>query len=77
MGRDKCPDCGHPVVLKNGKFGFFFGCTNYPNCRFSCSMDYMGGETIFDIDRYEDYLLQRELDAVVMESEHGDYGCRD
>ena len=31
----------------------------------------------WNIDTYEEYQLNRELDAVVMESEHGDWGCRD
>jgi len=29
----KCPKCGNEMKLKNGKYGHFYGCTGYPNCR--------------------------------------------
>lgn len=29
-----CPKCGGELVLKNGKYGQFKGCSNYPKCRF-------------------------------------------
>jgi DNA topoisomerase-1 len=28
-----CPDCGHPLVFKLGRFGKFIACSNYPACR--------------------------------------------
>lgn len=28
-----CPTCGGPTVEREGKFGPFFGCANYPTCR--------------------------------------------
>lgn len=28
-----CPDCGHPLVIKKGRYGHYIGCSNYPNCR--------------------------------------------
>ena len=30
-----CRLCGGPVVLKNGRFGKFYACKNYPTCRFT------------------------------------------
>ena len=30
-----CPRCGKPLVLRNGKSGQFYGCSGYPNCRFT------------------------------------------
>lgn len=30
----KCPKCGGRLVLRNGKYGQFKGCSNYPKCRF-------------------------------------------
>ncbi len=30
-----CPNCGSILVLKKGKYGDFFGCSNYPNCRYT------------------------------------------
>lgn len=29
-----CPRCGSPLVLRRGKYGDFYGCSNYPKCRF-------------------------------------------
>ena len=29
-----CPRCGGQLVGRNGKYGFFFGCSNYPKCKF-------------------------------------------
>lgn len=31
---EKCPECGHLLVEKNGRHGKFIGCSNFPNCRF-------------------------------------------
>ena len=28
----KCPKCGHPMVRKNGKYGTYLACSNYPAC---------------------------------------------
>lgn len=36
-----CPRCGAPLILKKGSNGEFVGCTNYPDCRFTCSIDRM------------------------------------
>ena len=33
-----CPDCGGKLIEKNGKFGRFMGCSNYPRCRFTRNM---------------------------------------
>ena len=30
-----CPKCGGNLVLKNGKHGSFYGCSNYPKCRYT------------------------------------------
>ena len=27
-----CPKCGHPMVRKNGKYGTYLACSNYPAC---------------------------------------------
>ena len=77
MSKNRCPECGSPVLLKVGKYGTFFGCSNFPKCRFTESHYAMELEDDWDIDRYNEYLLNKELDAIVMESEHGDWGDRD
>ncbi len=30
---EKCDLCGKPMVIKMGRFGKFFGCTGYPECK--------------------------------------------
>ena len=30
-----CPQCGGLLKKRNGKFGVFYGCSNYPQCRFT------------------------------------------
>lgn len=34
-GEDICPECGSLLKKRKGKFGDFFGCSSYPNCRFT------------------------------------------
>ena len=29
-----CPRCGGQLVERTGKYGEFFGCENYPKCKF-------------------------------------------
>ena len=31
---EKCPVCGAPLVLKEGKNGTFVGCSNFPTCKY-------------------------------------------
>ncbi len=33
-----CPNCGTPMTLKNGRFGPFFSCSNYPRCKTSVNL---------------------------------------
>ena len=35
-----CPECGSEMALKRGRFGPFFSCTNFPNCK--CSVNLRG-----------------------------------
>ena len=31
---DLCPDCGSPLVVRQGRFGEFVACSNYPGCKY-------------------------------------------
>jgi len=31
----RCPQCDGNLVLREGKYGQFYGCSNYPNCKFT------------------------------------------
>ena len=28
-----CPECGGFLIRRKGKYGKFYGCTNYPKCK--------------------------------------------
>jgi coenzyme F420-reducing hydrogenase gamma subunit len=30
-----CPKCGGSLVKRTGRYGSFYGCSNYPKCRFT------------------------------------------
>ncbi len=30
---EKCPKCGKPMVIKNGRYGLFKACSGYPECK--------------------------------------------
>ena len=32
---EACPECGHDLVKKRGRFGEFIACSNYPECKFT------------------------------------------
>jgi len=34
----KCPKCSGSLVERNGRYGSFIGCSNYPKCRFTKQM---------------------------------------
>ena len=28
-----CPECGMPMKIKEGRYGYFWGCEGYPQCQ--------------------------------------------
>ena len=34
-----CPKCGSPLIIKLGRFGKFYACTNFPKCRYTESLE--------------------------------------
>ena len=35
LANNICPRCGAELKLRNGSNGQFYGCSNYPKCRFT------------------------------------------
>ena len=35
VANGKCPRCGGNLVPRNGSYGRFYGCSNYPRCRYT------------------------------------------
>lgn len=33
-----CPKCGKELILRNGKYGEFYGCSGFPDCRYSVNV---------------------------------------
>lgn len=31
---ESCPECGHDLVIRKGKYGEFVACSNYPECKY-------------------------------------------
>lgn len=42
---DNCPECGSPLVYKLGKFGKFIACSNFPECRYTNTIQKKVGVT--------------------------------
>ena len=42
VSEHKCPNCGKPMVRKNGRFGAFLGCSDYPTCKTTLRLDKEG-----------------------------------
>ena len=40
---EKCEKCGSDLVKKHGRFGAFFGCSNYPDCKYIKSIEKKSG----------------------------------
>lgn len=36
---EKCPECGGELVYRNGRFGRFIACSNFPKCRYSRNLE--------------------------------------
>lgn len=34
LSQGLCPKCDGKLILRNGKYGAFYGCSNYPRCRY-------------------------------------------
>jgi ssDNA-binding Zn-finger/Zn-ribbon topoisomerase 1 len=34
VGFELCPECGGTLRVRNGENGYFWGCENYPECRY-------------------------------------------
>lgn len=32
---NRCPKCGAELVFRNGQYGSFYGCSNYPKCKYT------------------------------------------
>lgn len=47
-----CPLCGAELVKRYGKYGMFYGCSNFPDCRYTQDMSYETNQRYTD-ETYE------------------------
>jgi len=40
---ETCPQCGKPIVIKSGRFGKFYACSGYPQCKYTKSFQVKTG----------------------------------
>lgn len=48
---DPCDKCGKPMVLKKGRYGNFFACSGYPECKNTRKIVHVKGETKVHADK--------------------------
>lgn len=48
---DFCPECGCALVLRNGPYGEFVGCSSFPDCKFTAKRC---------LNEYRIYMLMRK-----------------
>ena len=70
---EACPDCGKPLVSQLGRRGMFIGCTGYPDCRYTRSVN----ETKEDLEVVKDRKCPKcESELVMREGKYGKFiGC--
>lgn len=45
----KCPECGKPVIIRMGRFGKFYACTGFPECKYTATVEKKEGEKPEDL----------------------------
>lgn len=72
-----CELCGSKMVIKNGKFGKFAACPNYPTCKNTKTLTEDGKETVLKNDIKVDFKCDLcGADMVVRQGKYGDfYAC--
>ena len=39
IAKNFCPECGKKLLKRSGRYGEFIGCSGFPKCRFTCSVE--------------------------------------
>lgn len=65
-----CPVCGRDMLLKRGRYGVFWGCSNYPKCKGSID----AGKKKIKLEKlelininYDDLIENGEIDEIITE----------
>jgi DNA topoisomerase-1 len=72
--QEYCENCGRPMVLKKGRFGTFFACSGYPDCK---TTKQIGGEQRKDV-KLEEKCPQCQSNLVQKYGRYGEFvACSD
>lgn len=52
-----CPDCGFSMTIKEGRYGYFWGCEGYPGCKKTLSI-----RQSLKMEKYRDPDIELRLD---------------
>ncbi len=56
---ETCPNCGNPLVLRNGRYGEFVACSNYPECKY-IKKEEQETETICDCPNCKGHIILKK-----------------
>lgn len=55
-----CPECGEPLVLKQGRYGMFIGCSAFPDCHYIAQLQEQDDTHIVCPICHKGHLVQRK-----------------
>jgi DNA topoisomerase-1 len=72
---EACPECGHNLIKRFGKYGSFIGCSGYPECHYMRKIDNVTGESV-SVSSTLEIVPDRTCpkDGGVLVIRHGRYG---
>ena len=56
---EDCPECGHPLVIKKGKYGEFIACSNFPTCKYIKAKE-KTKEIITDCPKCDGHIIKKQ-----------------
>lgn len=72
---DTCPKCGKELIIKMGRFGKFFACSGYPECKYTAQLDKENGQKKEE-EKIEEKCPQCNHDLVKKHGRFGEFiGC--
>lgn len=57
---ETCPECGSPLVIRNGKYGKFTACSNYPECKYIKKEDNKEEKVIMKCPKCDGNIIERK-----------------
>mgnify|MGYP004531051137 CR=1 FL=1 len=57
---ETCPECGSPLVIRNGRYGKFTACSNYPECKYIKKEDNKEEKIIMKCPKCDGNIIERK-----------------